>query len=625
MSQQSIEKSIDYVLNYNLYFCPKKQLYQYLHQIARVADKPEIADVYINAIPELSPDNAREYSIPQHVENALLESINKMLENLRSGQIISHWDSTTTWFKTLKNLCATNLDSCRLALILCALLKDNAGALEFALNDHKNADTLLSSNADLTALMLAADWGSAECVKALLEADADVNAKDGDNNTVLMRAAGSGHAECVKLLLAAKVDVEAKNSIGKTALMWAAHKGKTKCVKVLLTAKANVNAGNNNNATALYYAAQEGHVECVKTLVEAKADVNAKTKKEGRPALMIAAQNGHAECLKALLEAGADVNARNSDGWTVLKVAAKNGKAECVKALLNANAIVNTKDSDGWTALMSASQEGHTECVKMILEAKAEVNARANNCWTALMIAAYYGRTECVKALLEEGADWQQTSNKGNTALDIARQSEKSNDATRNLLIREKRQLDEALYQLRKKQYFWKECYSITNIIIAVIFVAWVSISIWQKWSIKGSGIDITLYIIGCLVPLIFKAYISYRADYNDRPDNKTACIAYGVTDFFCAMALCLPAISNKILDSFSGVVWLSILVQLVIGVLLGYKVIKLLDLDDVSPRTICVWNVIITITLFYMGGAVMTGGYDFLSNMRAILTLGYY
>lgn len=52
-----------------------------------------------------------------------------------------------------------------------------------------------------TALHFACGYGELDCVKVLLEFEADINALDENKNTALHYAAGYGQAECVKLLL----------------------------------------------------------------------------------------------------------------------------------------------------------------------------------------------------------------------------------------------------------------------------------------------------------------------------------------------------------------------------------------------------------------------------------------
>ena len=79
-----------------------------------------------------------------------------------------------------------------------------------------------------SGLVEAAKNGEIERVQALLNAGADVNAKDNDGKTVLMWALdilGTNYAnDTVKALLAADADVNAKDNDGRTALMWAAEK-----------------------------------------------------------------------------------------------------------------------------------------------------------------------------------------------------------------------------------------------------------------------------------------------------------------------------------------------------------------------------------------------------------------
>jgi ankyrin repeat protein len=65
---------------------------------------------------------------------------------------------------------------------------------------------------------LAAGAGSPDCVKALIAAGADLNARDRDGMTALIESAVQGNIECVKALIAAGADVKAKDRHGRTAL-----------------------------------------------------------------------------------------------------------------------------------------------------------------------------------------------------------------------------------------------------------------------------------------------------------------------------------------------------------------------------------------------------------------------
>ena len=84
-------------------------------------------------------------------------------------------------------------------------------------------------------------WLAGNCcpyTRALIDAGADINAKDEAGSTALMVASEYGRTEIVKLLIAAGADVNAKNELGWTALMWASRHGHTETVKLLIDAGA---------------------------------------------------------------------------------------------------------------------------------------------------------------------------------------------------------------------------------------------------------------------------------------------------------------------------------------------------------------------------------------------------
>jgi ankyrin repeat protein len=131
-------------------------------------------------------------------------------------------------------------------------------------------------------LVAAASRGDLPRVKALLAANADVNAKVNakpvnglrsvivsgqarlvDGETALMLASREGHLEVVRALFAARADVNTKDDDGGTALMYASQEGHLEVVRALLTAKADVNVKMNNGATALMYASQNGLLDVV--------------------------------------------------------------------------------------------------------------------------------------------------------------------------------------------------------------------------------------------------------------------------------------------------------------------------------------------------------------------------
>lgn len=96
----------------------------------------------------------------------------------------------------------------------------------------KNAITIALRNAATTAPL--------DLLQALINAGADVNAKDAWGMTALMYAAQSDYAEPdrVKLLLDHGADINARDNKGETALRIARRKGDTAVVKLLLAVGA---------------------------------------------------------------------------------------------------------------------------------------------------------------------------------------------------------------------------------------------------------------------------------------------------------------------------------------------------------------------------------------------------
>ena len=104
-----------------------------------------------------------------------------------------------------------------------------------------------------------------------------------------MVAAHKGKTDCVKALVAAGADVNAKSNGGRAALAWAAELKSADSVKVLIAAGANVNAKDNDGETALmtgcaFINGVPLNSEIVTTLLDHGADPNLEDS-EGETAL----------------------------------------------------------------------------------------------------------------------------------------------------------------------------------------------------------------------------------------------------------------------------------------------------------------------------------------------------
>ena len=123
-------------------------------------------------------------------------------------------------------------------------------------------------------------------LKRALELHADkLNTPDPKGLPPLHCAAATGHAPAMQLLLEAGADVAARDAAGITALHIACATGHDALITLLLEAGADKEAADQAGTTPLALAAQHGREGCVAVLVEAGAPCLAAAA-EGLPACL---------------------------------------------------------------------------------------------------------------------------------------------------------------------------------------------------------------------------------------------------------------------------------------------------------------------------------------------------
>lgn len=272
-------------------------------------------------------------------------------------------------------------------------------------------------------------------LKALLDQKASADVAGDHGITPLMYAAEIGSVDAMRLLIDRGADVNAQNAFGSTALMWSVSDPAK--VRLLLEHDAQVNAVARSGRTALIIAAfTNPSADVVRLLLAKGAKVDVMDRRHVTP-LNAATFANDTATVRLLLEAGADINTPDTFiGLTPLMNAAGNRNVEAVKLLLAKGAKVNavsmteglpkiqtgTVEFGGWTPLLMAAAFGPPQAVNTLLNAGAKIDAQDYRGFTPLMLAVGTDRYDrrTVNLLLAHGAALRPTNHAGETALDWA-------------------------------------------------------------------------------------------------------------------------------------------------------------------------------------------------------------
>jgi ankyrin repeat protein len=208
----------------------------------------------------------------------------------------------------------------------------------------------------------AARLGKAKEVKQ--EYDKGGSANDycnGKGSTALMSACQYGNTECVRVLLEIEADVNAvTGGSQRTALMTAGFYNHYACAKLLVDHGAKLRDLSKRGWSALFYASASGAADIVQLLCDSGAKVDRKDKK-GNRAIMIATANGHAAVVEVLIKAGAAPAPENKVGFTPWIGAARIESSDILANLIRGGGEWSNYDLETSDGLEFAMKLYHTD------------------------------------------------------------------------------------------------------------------------------------------------------------------------------------------------------------------------------------------------------------------------
>jgi ankyrin repeat protein len=287
-------------------------------------------------------------------------------------------------------------------------------------------------------LLSAAQIGDLVAMIAHLNASADINAlrisrymvdvttEVEETFSPLMLAAGNGHIDCVRELLDRQANTEIRSDLRVTALLLALRGGHEAIARLLIERKANFNAtAGFHDDSALSIAAEKGMTSIVRLLLQAGVD-----RSHVAHALERAITFRQRECIDVLV-----AEARRRDDCAALEMAFKTAASNDNPGLL-ATLLADASTEALQGAFLAAARGGNLAIVQYLLDAGVPMNVTDGLGWSALMYAAWESHADIVQFLLLRGADDTLRDTQQHDALHWAVENKKSEAAALLLLAR---------------------------------------------------------------------------------------------------------------------------------------------------------------------------------------------
>ena len=314
--------------------------------------------------------------------------------------------------------------------------------------DINTADPLYKNQ---TPLILAAWWGRTEIVNELINAGANIDARDDDGNSALLGASFRADLGLIKSLVAAGAEINTYNKKKETPLHIAASRNRPALAAYLLQLGAPIDVKDAEGNTPLKLSVELEASSCVELLLDLGADPDL-TNDEGNSARSLgeqtknesiksvfanlrerellklkqieefveAAANGNVGAVSDLYKLGVKINAQNSEGLTAFYAALGMSRLNVVQWLIQADVDVTPLSIDGLSPLHVAVSGSDYALIRLLIASGINTEVQDKSGETALVYACRNGLNSVIEILIENGANLDVISKNGLSPKDLA-------------------------------------------------------------------------------------------------------------------------------------------------------------------------------------------------------------
>jgi cytohesin len=248
--------------------------------------------------------------------------------------------------------------------------RNSAAAIAILLD--KGAEVDFKDYGNNTALHYAAMNDATDAVETLMTAGAGLeNIEDYGRTPLILCARERGGPKTIKVLLDAGADVKAKDKFGATALHLASWRGKKEVVDLLLDAGAPISSKGRDPRYFFGEAATHGLSRLFDAVIEAGGDPTFRLS-NGGTLLHSAAAGGSSKIIDILIGKGLDINLKDNYGWMPLHYAARDGRVEAAKGLIEKGANIEARTIMGQSPLNVADEREYDKVRALLVSKGAE-------------------------------------------------------------------------------------------------------------------------------------------------------------------------------------------------------------------------------------------------------------